>query len=165
VEVYVSIIILLAVVGYSFAPGVARNTARTIDQAPAFLDRLSNGDIAMDLRGKYGWTEEQEFRLRFFLVKHKEEIQRLVPTVDRYLSSLAIILWWLLLSLSWHLFLARWRTYRGSTHPPVLSQGAASQDTCRSKRTSLNAQPIHQEAGSPLWFFVCILFGRLGMVG
>src|SRR5215470_6458710 len=97
VEVYVSIVILLAFVAYSFAPSVARNTARAMDQAPAFLDRLSNGDIATDLRGKYGWNEEQEFRLRFFLVKHKEELQRLVPAVDRYLSNLAIILWWLLL--------------------------------------------------------------------
>src|SRR5499425_199382 len=55
VEVYVSIVILLGVVGYSFAPRVARNTVRAMDQAPAFLDRLSNGDIATDLRGKYGW--------------------------------------------------------------------------------------------------------------
>jgi predicted PurR-regulated permease PerM len=68
-----------------------------MDQAPVLLDRLSTGDIATDLRRKYGWTEEQEFRLRFFLVKHKEEIQHLIPTVDRYLSNLAIILWWLLL--------------------------------------------------------------------
>src|SRR5215469_506181 len=97
VEVYVSIVILLALVVYSFAPRVARNTVRAMDQAPAFLDRLSNGDIATDLRGKYGWTEEQEFRLRFFLIKHKEELQRLIPTIDRYLSSLAMILWWLLL--------------------------------------------------------------------
>jgi AI-2E family transporter len=90
-------VILLALVAYSFAPGVARNTVKAMDQAPVLLDRLSTGDIATDLRRKYGWTEEQEFRLRFFLVKHKEEIQHLIPTVDRYLSNLAIILWWLLL--------------------------------------------------------------------
>jgi predicted PurR-regulated permease PerM len=97
VEVYVSIVILLAFVAYSFAPGVARNTVRAMDQAPVFLDRLSTGDIATDVRGKYGWTEEQEFRLRFLLVKHKEEIQHLISTVDRYLSNLAITLWWFLL--------------------------------------------------------------------
>lgn len=97
VEVYVSIVILLAPVAYSFAPGVARNTVKAMDQAPVLLDRLSTGDVATDLRGKYGWTEEQEFRLRFFLLKHKEEIQHLIPTVDRYLSNFAIILWWLLL--------------------------------------------------------------------
>src|SRR5215470_12082434 len=51
VEVYVSIVIVLALVGYSFAPGVARNTVKAMDQAPVLLDRLSTGDIATDLRG------------------------------------------------------------------------------------------------------------------
>jgi len=97
VEVYVSIVILLAVVGYSFAPGAARNAGKLIDQAPVVLDRLSTGDIASDLRGKYGWSEEQEFRLRFFLAKHKEQIQHLIPALDRYLSNTALILGWLLL--------------------------------------------------------------------
>jgi predicted PurR-regulated permease PerM len=97
VEVYVSIMILLALVAYSFTPAVARNTVKAMDQAPVLLDRLSTGDIATDLRGKYAWTEEQELRLRFFLVTHKEEIHHLIPIVDRYLSNLAIILWWLLL--------------------------------------------------------------------
>jgi predicted PurR-regulated permease PerM len=65
VEVYVSIVILLVVVGSSFAPGAARNAVKLIDQTPLVLDRLSTGDIASDLRGKYGWSDEQEFRLRF----------------------------------------------------------------------------------------------------
>ncbi|MBV8050423.1 MAG: AI-2E family transporter, partial [Acidobacteriaceae bacterium] len=97
VEVYVSIVILVAAVGYSFAPGAARNVVKLIDQGPIVLDRLSTGDIASDLRGKYGWTEEQEFRLRFYLAKHKDQIQRLIPTVDAYISSTAFILGWLLL--------------------------------------------------------------------
>jgi len=97
VEVYVSIVILLAVVGYSFAPGATRNAVKLMDQTPIVLDRLSTGDIASDLRGKYGWSEEQEFRLRFFLAKHKEQIQRLIPAVEGYLSNTALILGWLLL--------------------------------------------------------------------
>jgi AI-2E family transporter len=68
-----------------------------MDQMPVLLDRLSTGDIAADLRGQYGWTEEQEFRLRFFLAKHKDDIQRLIPTIDRYLSITALAMGWLLL--------------------------------------------------------------------
>jgi predicted PurR-regulated permease PerM len=83
VEVYVSIVLLLALVAYCFAPGAARNTTKFIDQMPVLLDHLSTGDIAADLRGKYGWSGEQEFRLRFFVAKHKDGIQRLIPTVDR----------------------------------------------------------------------------------
>src|ERR1700758_497447 len=61
VEVYVSIVLLFALVAYSFSPGLARNTTKLMDQMPVLLDRLSTGDIAADLRGQYGWTEEQEF--------------------------------------------------------------------------------------------------------
>jgi predicted PurR-regulated permease PerM len=52
VEVYVSIVILLVVMGSSFAPGAARNAVKLIDQTPLVLDRLSTGDIASDLRSK-----------------------------------------------------------------------------------------------------------------
>jgi len=97
VEVYVSIVILLATVGYSFAPSAARNAAKLIDQTPVVLERLSTGDIASDFRDKYGWSDEQEFRLRFFLVKHKEQIQHVIPIVDRYISNTAFILGWILL--------------------------------------------------------------------
>ena len=97
VEVYVSIVILLAIVGYSFAPAAASNARKLLDQTPVVLDRLSTGDIASDLRGKYGWSEEQEFRLRFFLAKHKEQIQRLIPAVDHYVSNTALIVGYLLL--------------------------------------------------------------------
>lgn len=97
VEVYISIVIVFAIVGYSFAPGAARNALKLMDQTPKVLDRLSTGDIASDLRGKYGWSEEQEFRLRFFLAKHKEQIQHLIPAADRYLSNTAFTLGWLLL--------------------------------------------------------------------
>jgi predicted PurR-regulated permease PerM len=97
VEVYLSIVVLIAVGGYSIAPGVVRNTTKFMDQVPTLLDRLSTGDIAGDLRGKYGWSEEQEARLRFFLVKHKEQIQHLLPVVDRYISNTAVLLGWLFL--------------------------------------------------------------------
>src|SRR5215472_7125588 len=48
VEVYVSTVVLLAVVGYSFSPGLARSTTRFMDEVPTLLDRLSSGDIAGD---------------------------------------------------------------------------------------------------------------------
>ena len=97
VEVYLAFVFVVALLGYSFLPGVVRSANKVIDQAPVLLDRLSTGDIAGDLRGKYGWSEEQEFRLRFLLAKHKEGIQHLIPAVDRYLSNAALILGWLLL--------------------------------------------------------------------
>jgi predicted PurR-regulated permease PerM len=56
---------------------------------PALLDGLSTGDIATQLRAKYGWREKQEYRLRAFLTRHKEDIQGLVRRTDIFLSNTA----------------------------------------------------------------------------
>ena len=97
VEVYLVFVILLALLGYAFAPGLARNTMKLVDEVPVLLDGLSNGDIATQLGGKYGWSEEQEARVRGFLARHKDDIQGLVRVVDRYLADGAQVLGCLLL--------------------------------------------------------------------
>jgi predicted PurR-regulated permease PerM len=89
VEVYIAFVILIALLGYTFAPSLAKSTMKLADEAPVVLNSLSTGDIATELRGKYGWSEEQEFRFRAFLARHKDTIERLVPAVDRYISNAA----------------------------------------------------------------------------
>src|SRR6266567_8520788 len=78
VEVYLTFVLLMALAGYTFAPSLATSTARVLDEAPTFLNSLSTGDIASDLRGKYGWSDAQELRFRAFLARHKQDIQSLV---------------------------------------------------------------------------------------
>jgi len=97
VEVYLAFVVLIALLGYSFAPGLARNTAKFVDETPALLNSLSTGDIATELRGKYGWSQEQEFRFRAFLARHRQSIEGLIPAVDRYLSNAAQLFGLLLL--------------------------------------------------------------------
>src|SRR5258708_16183068 len=46
VEVYLTFVLLIALPGYTFAPSLATKTARVLDEAPAFLNSLSTGDIA-----------------------------------------------------------------------------------------------------------------------
>ncbi len=89
VEVYIAFVILIALLGYTFAPSLAKSTMKLVDEAPVVLSSLSTGDIATELRGKYGWSQEQEFRFRAFLARHKDTIERLVPAVDRYISNAA----------------------------------------------------------------------------
>src|SRR5713226_10760750 len=97
VEVYLAFVVLIALLGYVFAPGLARNTVKLVDEVPVLLDSLSTGDIATELGGKYGWSEEQEFRFRAFLARHRVDIQGLVRGIDRYLSNAAQVLGCLLL--------------------------------------------------------------------
>jgi len=97
VEVYLAFLIVIAALGYGLAPGVARRTVKLVDGVPALLDGLSTGEIATDLGGKYGWTNEQEVRLRLFLLRHRDNIQDLVKVADRYISHAAEVFVCLLL--------------------------------------------------------------------
>ncbi len=92
VEVYVAFVILIAFLGYGLAPGLARNTIKLIDGVPALLDGLSTGEIATELGDKYGWSDQQEFRLKAFLARHRDNIQDLVRGVDHFLSHAAQVL-------------------------------------------------------------------------
>src|SRR3954466_7577240 len=58
VEVYLAFLILMGLVSYDFAPGLARNTVKLVDQVPVVLDGLSTGEIVTELGGKYGWSLE-----------------------------------------------------------------------------------------------------------
>lgn len=97
VEVYVAFVILIALLGFGFAPSLARNTVKLVDEIPVFLDGLSTGDIATELGDKYDWSEEQEVRVRAVLARHKVDVQALVRGADRYLSNAAQLLGWLFL--------------------------------------------------------------------
>src|SRR5271157_3078779 len=46
VEVYLAFVILIGALGYTLAPGLARNTVKLVDEVPVLLDGLSTGDIA-----------------------------------------------------------------------------------------------------------------------
>jgi len=91
VEVYVCFVILMALLGYKLAPGLGRNAAKLLDEVPSVMDGLSTGSITNELKDNYGWSEGQASRFRAFLARHRDDIQGLTATVDRYLSNAAQI--------------------------------------------------------------------------
>lgn len=97
VEVYISLVLLTAAVGYAFAPRVATNTAKLIDQVPVVLEGLATGDIADQLTSEYGWSEASEFRFKTFLARHRSSLQDLAATVDRFLVNAAHVIGYVLL--------------------------------------------------------------------
>lgn len=92
VEVYLALVLLTAGVGYAFAPRIATGSAKLVDEVPVLLDGLGTGDIATRLAGEYGWSEATEFRFKTFLVRHRDSIQNLAASVDRFLVDTAHVI-------------------------------------------------------------------------
>src|SRR6266404_6246863 len=65
-EAYLALLILMALVAHGVAPGLLGQTGKMFKEIPAFVDGLLTGEIAMELGGKYGWTDTQVLRLKSF---------------------------------------------------------------------------------------------------
>ena len=97
VEVYLAFVFIIVLLGYAFAPGIARNTAKLVDDIPVLLDGLTTGDIAIQLGDQYGWSDKQEVRFRTLLKRHSQDIDSLVGTVDHYIPNAAGVLFCIIL--------------------------------------------------------------------
>ena len=115
VEVYIALVLLTVAVGYAFAPRIATNTAKLVDEVPAVLDGLATGDIATQLATEYGWSEATEFRFKTFLVRHRGGIQDLAGSVDRFLVNAAHVIGYVLLIPILAIFLLRDGDYIAKT--------------------------------------------------
>jgi predicted PurR-regulated permease PerM len=97
VEVYISLVLLIAAGGYAFAPKIATNTAKLVDEVPVVLDGLATGDIATQLASEYRWNQATALRVRTFLVRHRGGIQDLAARVDRFVLNAAQVIGYILL--------------------------------------------------------------------
>ena len=86
-EAYLALLILIALVGHGLAPGLLGQTGKLATKIPAFMDTLSTGEIAMELGGKYGWTDAQQLRLKSLLAEHRTDIQSFARAVERSAPS------------------------------------------------------------------------------
>ena len=96
-EVYLAFLILAGLIAHGVAPGVLRATDNLFDEVPVLLDGLSTGEIAAEIGDQYGWSDAQKRRLRSFLAGHREDVQSLVRSGERYTSDAAQAAGWLLL--------------------------------------------------------------------
>lgn len=136
-EVYLVFLVLTAIVGYGFAPGLAKRTVKLFDEVPALLDGLSSGEIATDLGGQYGWTDKQEMRLKSFLLRHKDDVQDVVKVTDRYISHAAEVFGCLLLIPVLAMFFLRDGDHIADTLTKILFP-ADSQETVRELTAELH---------------------------
>ena len=82
-EAYLAFVVLIALGPHVMAPGLFRQTGKLFKGIPVLMDDLSTGEIATNLGGKYGWTDDQQYRLKSFLTQHRTDIQGLLAAAER----------------------------------------------------------------------------------
>lgn len=82
-EAYLGLLILIAVLFHTLAPGSLGRTFKAVQQLPAVSERLSNGEIAADVADQYGWSESQAKSLKTFLVSHRSAIRNLTIATEQ----------------------------------------------------------------------------------
>ena len=87
VEVYLLLLILIAIPAHSLVPALLRQAGTLIETAPALLTGQSPGEFVTEIGGTYGWTDVQELRLRMFLARHREEMESLVRAAEQHLPT------------------------------------------------------------------------------
>ena len=87
VEVYLPLLILIAIPAHSLVPALLRQANTLIETAPALLSGQSPGEFVTEVGGRYGWTDVQELRLRMFLARHREEMESLVRAAEQHLPT------------------------------------------------------------------------------
>ena len=88
VTAYLAILIFLAIVAHGVAPGFSRHVGTLFREVPKLVDGLSSGEVATRLGSKYQWSDEQELRLRAFLLHHREDIQGGIDSMERLTPTL-----------------------------------------------------------------------------
>jgi predicted PurR-regulated permease PerM len=86
-EVYLAFLLLVALVGHAFAPRLISINSKLFRAVPALVEGLSTGEIAADIGNRYGWNESQELRLKEFLVRHRDQTQRVMQSAERFASN------------------------------------------------------------------------------
>ncbi|HKE31900.1 MAG TPA: AI-2E family transporter [Candidatus Angelobacter sp.] len=94
-EAYLALLILVALLGYTLAPGLLGRTGKLLRELPLLSDRVATGEIATQIGHEYGWDEDRTLRVKTFLVQHRSSIQNVLGSIAQFattaLAALAVI--------------------------------------------------------------------------
>lgn len=94
-EAYLALLIVVALLVYSLAPGSLSRTGKLLRGLPALSDRLATGEIATEIGHEYGWNDDRTLRVKTFLVQHRSSIQDVMGAIAQFatvaLGAIAVI--------------------------------------------------------------------------
>lgn len=111
-EVYAVLCAGLAVLFFFTGPRIAEEARMLAEALPGLFEKLSSGQIALQIGSKRGWSYATQFRLQHFLAGHSNEILSWVGTLgSRVASGASNAVWIVLIPILAVFFLKDGRTF------------------------------------------------------
>lgn len=82
-EAYLAIIVVVVLLSHGLVPEFRENAGRILSAIPALTNRVSSGEIANNLGSNLGWADERADQIRFFLERHRSDIERALGELER----------------------------------------------------------------------------------
>jgi predicted PurR-regulated permease PerM len=96
-EVYVAVCAGLAVLFFLTGPRIADEAKMLIEALPGLFEKLSSGQIALQIGSKRGWSYNTQLRVQYFLDSHSGIILNWVSSIARRLAGAASNAIWIAL--------------------------------------------------------------------
>lgn len=82
-EAYLVIIVVTVVLSHGLVPEFRKNAGRILSAIPALTNKVSSGEIANNLGSSLGWADERADQIRFFVERHRSDIERALGELER----------------------------------------------------------------------------------
>src|SRR4051812_28880088 len=95
--IYLALLIGLVTTGLAAGPRII-DEARTLSKAmPELYERVTSGNIAVQLGRQRGWSYETQLRIRDFIAGHREYVNSTASTIGSHAGEVATNLGWIVL--------------------------------------------------------------------
>ena len=82
VEAYLALIVCVVILSHGLFPHFRKNAGQLLAAIPTLTDKVSSGEFASNLGHNLGWADEQADRIKIFLQRHRENIERAAAKVE-----------------------------------------------------------------------------------
>jgi len=95
--IYLGLVVLLAVFFSFVGPRIVRQSSRLTETVPSLLEKVSSGQIAVQIGSERGWSYHTQEQLKNYLIQRRAKIAELVSRVGYRVAEVAQNVWWIVL--------------------------------------------------------------------
>lgn len=95
--IYALLLVVVVIFFFFVGPKVVRESQRLVESLPGLVQKVSTGQIAVQIGSERGWSYETQEKLQRFLATHRGDVTRYAARAGARIAEVVQNIWWLLL--------------------------------------------------------------------